>query len=214
MLGFIYKDFLVMRKQLLYILFLMCLYTVLAVLGIFSPSILAGIVVILGAIYSVNAFSYDEQARWNKFAAATPAGRRGVVAGRYLFTLLLLVVTAVFVCVVLALLWLLRLTEESPVELLLPVPVCLGIGLLMNTIMLPLIYKFGVEKARYLSMVVFIAVFGACVGLGFLTSGSGLLADISDRTFMIVYLCFLLAAAILFWISYQISLHIFSRKEL
>lgn len=214
MLGFIYKDFLVMRKQMLYILFLICVYAVLAALDIFSPSILCGIIVILGVIYSVNAFGYDEQARWNKFAAATPAGRRGVVAGRYLFALLLLAATAVLVGIVLVLLWLLRLAEEPLLELLLPIPVCAAIGLLINAVILPLIYKFGVEKARYLSMIVFVAVFGACIGLGFLASDSGALAGISDEIFAALCLGLLLAAFILFWVSYQISLRIFARKEL
>lgn len=41
---------------------------------------------------AINTFAYDEQSGWEKLAAATPAGRRGVVGAKYLFTVLLLAV--------------------------------------------------------------------------------------------------------------------------
>ena len=41
-------------------------------------------VALIGLFLPMSSIGYDDQARWEKFAVATPAGRRGVVAGKYL----------------------------------------------------------------------------------------------------------------------------------
>ena len=48
MMGLVYKDFLVMRKQLSYYLIFVVLYAGLTVAGVFTPFILPGIVVLVG----------------------------------------------------------------------------------------------------------------------------------------------------------------------
>ena len=76
MYALIYKDFLLLKKQLLYVLVLAVFYTVIAVSGFLSASILPGMVVLFATMLPITSFSYDEQARWGQYAAATPAGRR------------------------------------------------------------------------------------------------------------------------------------------
>ncbi|WP_186565211.1 ABC-2 transporter permease [Lawsonibacter celer] len=213
MIGFVYKDFLLQRKQLTYVLVLCVVYSVLSLTGTLSPSILSGMVMVLGMVLPMSAFSYDDLARWDKFAASTPAGRRGIVAGRYLFTLLLLLLSAALVAVLLLLFRLLGLVEEPLAELLLPVPICAAMGLVVNAIILPLLYQFGVEKARLVSMILFAAIFGGIVGLGFLAKSVQLPA-LSDGGVLLAALVLILVAAALFALSHRVSQGIFARKEL
>lgn len=213
MMGFVYKDFLLMRKQLLYVLFLMAVYAILVATGTFGPYLLSALVVILGLLYPMNAFAYDDLARWDKFAASTPAGRKGMVAGRYLFALLLLLASTAVASVLLLLFRLLRLADQPLAELLLSVLACAGVGLVMNAVILPLLYKFGVEKARMISMIVFAVVFGGCVALGFLMEKSAP-PQLSGRSVGLVVVLVILLAAVGFYLSYRISQRICAHKEL
>lgn len=213
MMGFVYKDFCLMRKQLLYMAFLMILYTVLTGIGAFAPSILSAIVIVFGLIYPMNAFAYDEQARWDKFAVSTPAGRRGVVAGRYLFSLLLMVISAAATAVLLGAISLLPATDEPLFELLFPVLACTAIALVMDAVILPILFKFGPEKARILSIIVFAIIFFGCMGLGALAS-KGRLVAISDQAFTLAVAPLAVAAVILYLLSYRLSLRIYAKKEL
>ena len=97
MFGFVCKDFLVGRKNSLYYFGFLVIYGVLSAAGVFPYSVLSGMVALVGLMLPMSSFAYDDQARWEKFAAATPAGRRGVVQGKYLFALLCTAAAAVLV---------------------------------------------------------------------------------------------------------------------
>ena len=218
MIGFLYKDLLLMRRQISYIATLILLYTALCAAGVMPASILSGVVVIMGLIFPMNAFSMDDQAHWDKFAAAVPDGRRRAVAGRYLFVLLLTLGTAVLAAALLFLLRAAGLLEEPLAELLLPVPVCAAVSLILDGVLLPLIYKFGMEKSRFLSVIVFLIIFFGCVGLGFLASqGGGSGAPDLPGSIAVLVLPLLLVlpaiAAVIFAVSYRVSLGIYRRKE-
>ena len=75
MRGMIYKDFLVQRKQLGYYGVFFLVYTLLAVTDVMPPAIMYTMTVLIGMMVPMASFSYDDLARWNKYAAATPAGR-------------------------------------------------------------------------------------------------------------------------------------------
>ena len=56
--------------------------------------------------------------------------------------------------------------EEPLSELLLSALACAGIALIMNAVALPLLLKFGAEKARMVSMALFLLVFAGFALLG------------------------------------------------
>lgn len=213
MMGFVLKDLYLMRKQIAYILFLTLVYAVLTVSGAFSSFVLPAIVVILSLIYPINAFAWDEQARWDKFAAATPAGRRNMVAGRYLFVILLIAAVSAFVTVLLAVFQLAHLTGASALETFLPVPACALVGLLMNAGVLPILYRFGAEKARIICVAVFAAVFGCGSAVGFITVRYGM-PGITDQQMILGLVLLAAATAAALAASYALSLKIYQKKEL
>ena len=95
MTGLMMKDALVMRKTLrLYALFLL-FYSGLAVLGVFPMSMALAMVEVIVMVLPISSFSYDEAAKWDRYAAVLPVGRTAVVKARYLFLLLVLLAAAV-----------------------------------------------------------------------------------------------------------------------
>ena len=155
MIGLITKDFLVMRKTLMSYLTLVVLYIVLAYLDLFDYGFIITFIQMVLAVMPISAFAYDELAKWDRYAMSLPLGRSGVVRARYLFVLALTLLT---VAAGLAGTALLYLTHQSdPLEMFVTLMVSTTIGLLIPTILLPVSYKLGPERARpFLYAIVFI----------------------------------------------------------
>mgnify|MGYP001138943171 CR=1 FL=1 len=220
MTGLILKDFLVLKKTLRYYVFLMAVYAFFALTGTFTYSIISGFAVMLGAMGPMSAFAYDEQARWDKFAGASPVGRKGVVTARYLFALILLGVGGVVAALVsLGVTWFGKAQVSVWWEpLAVSAAICL-VGLLLDSVILPVIFKFGSEKSRVISMIIFVTCFGGMALLSWLTEKGSLDLSGLDKAVTALPPALLLAApvmiaALLFWISYHISVGIYLKKEL
>src|SRR5699024_1237177 len=92
MMGLVLKDILVMRKTIrTYAMFLL-FYLVMTILGLFTISFTTAILQLIVMLLPMSAFSFDEMARWNGYALTFPLGRRAMVTGRYLFTLIMTLV--------------------------------------------------------------------------------------------------------------------------
>lgn len=157
MSGLIWKDLMVLRKTLktygLFFLF----YFLMAAVGLFNISFVTAVLQLIVIMLPMSAFAYDEQAKWDRYAIALPLGRRRVVAARYLFTLLMVLIAAAFsllTCTVIS------ITGNGLfLENLAAVLTTLGLGLLVADLLLPLNYKLGPERSRpYLYAIVFLPV--------------------------------------------------------
>ena len=216
MTGLIYKDFLALKGHLTTYLVFFLVYGGLCLSGVFTASVLCGMVVLMSLITPMTTVTSDDVSRWNRFAIATPACRRGVVTGKYLFTLLVTLASTMFVSLLLvvlavavgALLWL-----EPLSELLLSALACAGIALIMNAVALPLLLKFGAEKARMVSMALFLLVFAGFALLG-LAADRGLALP-APPAWVLAALPGLLALLSIggFVLSYCIAQAIYARKE-
>ena len=216
MTGLIVKDFFVMRKTLKSYLMIMLLYVVLAYLDVLNYAFIITFIQVMLMVLPFTAFAYDEQAKWDRYAMSLPLGRGKVVGARYLFVLVLTVITTAIGLFGTASLTLVR--EVEPVEMLLTLEVSTSLGLLVPAILLPLCYKLGAERARpYLYAVVFIPII-----VLFLAFRMGVHIDASwlDRLALsnpVALLALsalpLLAALVLMLVSYLISCRIAADKE-
>ena len=199
MTGLIYKDFLALKGHLTTYLVFFLVYGGLCLSGVFTASVLCGMVVLMSLITPMTTVTSDDVSRWNRFAIATPACRRGVVTGKYLFTLLVTLASTVFVSLLLV--------------LLLSALACAGIALIMNAVALPLLLKFGAEKARMVSMALFLLVFAGFALLG-LAADRGLALP-APPAWVLTALPGLLAILAVggFALSYCIAQAIYARKE-
>ncbi len=213
MMGMVYKDFLVQRKQLGYYIAFFIIYTVLAVMEIMPTAIMYTMTVLIGMMLPMSTFAYDDLARWNKYAAATPAGRRGIVAGKYVFSLLAILAAAAVSALLLTAVVVLK-PELGPLdEGLIGLLICVLIAMIIDAVMLPVLVKFGAEKSRVISIIIFVAIFGGILLLGQLAET---LEGIVIPAWFILALPGLLALLAIggYIISYFIARGIFEKKEL
>ena len=213
MKGLIYKDILSLRKLAGSYLVFFLVYGSLAVTGVFDVGVLGGMVALLGMMVPMSSISMDDASGWARFAVASPAGRRGVVKGKYAFTLLAMAVSTAVVALLLVTLSLLGLGENTPLECLLITLACTGVSLIMDAVLLPLTFKYGAEKARIVNMCLFLIVFGGIVLVGGAVS-NGLVLP-APAPWLVDALPGLLALVSVggFALSYFIALGIYEKKE-
>lgn len=221
MTGLVLKDFLGLRKVLKSYLIVLVIYVGLTVFGVWSPSFTTGFFSVMAAMLPFTCFNMDYTAKWEPYGAALPVSRNRTVAARYLTLLIMLGVVAVLELAVAAALWLTGDREET-LSSLLASCLCLGMGAVLNAIILPLIYKFGAERAR----VIFYATLLGLIGLAVLwlvpLGGAEWLMDAlawlegRDMMGLLAVLPFLFVAVCLLLLipSWFISCAIYKKKEL
>ena len=213
MTGLVYKDLIVLKKQLRYYLVFLVIYGGMTVAGM-GPGILGAVICIVGMILPMSSIAYDEQARWDKYAAATPAGRAGIVGGKYLFTLVVVGSMTGLVILCMVLLRLTGLVKNDMAELVFTALGCGGAALFINAITLPLMLKFGAEKSRTISMGLFVVIFGAsALGAMALKNQAALPAPPSWLLNALPVVLAILAVGS-FAVSYCVSRAVYANKEL
>ena len=214
MIGLVDMDFLVQRKTLWYYLVLTALYAVLATSGGMGMGmgVLAAMTMLVGVLLPTSAFAYDEQAKWDGYAAALPGGRRDMVRGRYLFALTCVLSGGALTVTAMGVVSLLGLGEDVP-GIVLAAVVCTGMALLIDCVLLPLLFRFGAEKSRIIMMILFAVVFGAVALLGAVLSAR---TEIREPVGWLTAVLPVLAITLLVGaasVSYRISLRICMKKE-
>lgn len=217
MKGLLLKDLYVMKGQGRTYLVLLGFYFLLTLLGAFDAAIISSMSVLVVTMVPMSTFSYDDMARWPKFAAATPAGRRGVVRGKYLFSLCTLGLAVAALLVMDVVLCLARGQFDKLPDLLLGGASSCLMGLFLNLILIPVLFKFGSEKGRFVIMAVWVAVFLLFFGsIKLFAERPGGLAALPVPQWLVaslpvIALGLVAVAAVL---SYSASLRIFAKKEL
>ena len=215
MTGLILKDFLILRKTLRTYLLFLIVYVGLAFSGVWSPGFVGGFVAIMVSVLPMNVFAYDKQAKWDTYGLALPVGRTKTVAARYLCVLLLCLSTVVLECVTGAVLFAAGKLENLG-EYLFTGAACGLIAMMMNAIMLPLLYKFGPERARVV-LVGIMGLIGAGIALLLVVverdSNSVWLESLTSAQTAAIPVITALAGLALLTLSFLLSRHFYGRKD-
>lgn len=216
MTGLIVKDMLVSKRSLKAYFGIMIFYAVLTFMGVFDIAFVTAFVSVMLIMLPIGAFSYDEAAKWDRYAMALPLGRRAVVGARYCFTLLVTLVSLALAA--LAGVAVSVTGQGSLFEVMVSAFTTLAAGLLIGDILLPLCYKLGAERARpYLYAIIFIPVIvlflAFRMGVHIDTSGLDRLLQSSPGALLALSSLPLLAALALMFVSYLISCRITAGKE-
>ena len=170
MTGLVKKDFYLSLSMLKSYVLVAAVFAVLTLTGIYDISFFVTYLSVMCIMIPVNLFAYDEQARWDKYAASLPSGRGGMVKARYLFTILICLGSLAFALLlqlIVALFTGARGQERT--DLLLSGLLPTAYGCFMNAVLLPLLFKFGSQKGRiYLLLALGVGVgviFGGLTGL-------------------------------------------------
>ena len=153
-------------------------------------------------ILPMTLLAYDQNSRFSAYCAALPVTKEQIVGGKYLIGLCGMALAAA------QLLWG-TVTVQLTVATLLQVAM---LTLLGNIILLPLAYRFGYQKARY--------VYYLCIGLlaslmgFFVSSGDSALDSILPANGSLLELVVVLAAALaLYALSWRLSVAWYGKAE-
>ena len=177
---------------------------VFAVVSVVSSNIyfFCGFMIFISVGLVSSTISYDAQDKWDRYALSSGVSRRTAVLSKYVFT-----VVTILCSLALGLILALALGYRQAVDFL-PVVAYSFAGVLSVGIVLPCFFRFGVEKARVIYMIVIVFTVALMVG------GISLFERLNfaaQAPWMLVLLA-VLSVAILA-ISYFVSLRIYRNKE-
>ncbi len=141
MSGLVYKDLINLKQQWKSYLLILVFWGGLSVMQK-NPYFFGGMFAVYLSIVLLTACGYDEQSGWDKYALTMPVSRGRIVLSKYMLGLLLDVLgfatTAIFF-----------VAARTPFqEMITGQCIFQTISLCMLAILLPLTFRFGVEKAR------------------------------------------------------------------
>lgn len=172
---------------------------------------------ILCAMMVVTTFSFDENAKWEKYAMIMPISRKDLVLSKFVILLCFCLFGTVFGGVLgiagSAIIGRFHITSASEWQELLAV--CLAgvaISFFLGSLVIPLLFKFGAEKARTLMLAAFLLPVLLCLGLYYLLRSFGI--ELTDS--VVLLLTCISPLVLLLWTAamYRISFGIFKKSRI
>ena len=181
------------------------LWMIFPLVALFSPENSSFILYtgLIAGTLSSTLISYEEREKWPMFVGTLPISKKQVVTARYAFTLLM-IIAATLIGAVIFLTYVLRGSPEYASPALLVQN--FATSLLMPSLLLPVTYRFGVEKGRY--FVMFVIIFVAIGSQQFVSQFS----NISNLAGYFAPMMIIVSLA-LFAASYALSVKWYTAKE-
>ena len=200
MKGLILKDLYMAKSHLRFFILLIFGFVLLATFSsentffLFYPAILAGTV-------PFSLLAYDEQSKWNQYCATLPVSRKTIVSARY-------VTACIFFFPVLLLIALLQPFSPSfhAESYVLNLSLLIVMGLLTPTVLLPLTFRFGVDKGRLF----YYFIIGSFCALSVTAAN---ISELAGKVSAVPVFVLPIAVIILFILSWLLSIRIYERKE-
>lgn len=208
MLGLVKKDLLMIKGNMRQVILFLVVFLILAFQ---ENNIIVIVPVFVSMIVFITTFSYDEYNKWDAYAIALPISRKNIVKSKYIASVILWLI-ALLVTVVITVIMGIIGQNINYFEMFGMILGCVFSIVLLEAIMFPLIFKFGVEKGR---IGLFVGVFAIAALLGFIFTG----VDLENATGFIeffnkyYYILLPLAIIILLMGSYFVSKRIYLKKE-
>lgn len=206
MKGLILKDFIALKKQGKTFLVLFLFYVLFSFMTR-NISMLGMMVAVICAMMPITTMSFDELCKWDKYALSMPIARKTVVLSKYIFGILfdfagILIVAPISAIMVI-------ITQEMKVrDSLLMILAMGGIAITFLAFIMPILFKFGVEKGRMLMLLVIILP----TMLFFLFSKLGIKLPSEQTLKLLAYLSPIVVIIFLLF-SICISIKIYDKKE-
>lgn len=148
MKGLVLKDLINLKKQLKVIGLIILFYF------IFSKttnnnSMFGTMVTLVFAMLPITALAFDEKANWDKYGLTMPVSRPEVVMSKYILGII-----ASIVAIILNFIAQILLGTKINSESIKMISIIFSVSLLFFSLILPIIFKFGVEKGRLLMFIV------------------------------------------------------------
>lgn len=207
MLGLIKKDIYITKNNLKILLLIAVVYLI-ATKGNIEQIIF--MLSFMSVIITMTSFSYDMYNHWDTFVCSLPNGRKNVVLSKYISgTIIITLMTIILLAISYPLSMINKNIEIK--ELLTLIIMSMQGVLIIESFMYPVIFKFGIEKARYIIFIMSFLIAGLSAYV--LKSNNNILTNITtplEKNYMIVIP---IITIIVITISYFISKIIYKNKE-
>ncbi|MFD3259790.1 ABC-2 transporter permease [Paenibacillus lentus] len=171
---------------------------------------------ILCGMMVITTFAFDDHAKWTKYAMIMPLTRKDIVRSKFIVLLIFSIIGVVSGTILGvaggAIFKKIDLTSMNDWMSLL---VAAGIGLVISCffgcLIIPLLFKYGAEKARALSLVAFVIPVLIFLGIYYLLLMAGIVLDDT----MVLIVISISPVVVLLWalLMYKVSYGIFRRQE-
>jgi len=162
------------------------------------------ILMIFAALVPMTSLTMDDMAKWDRYALTMPVTRKDIVRSKYLLMVLLFGVAFVISAIIACVSYYLMPANATPFWFMFLVG---ALGVFYGSLLLPLLYKFGSEKARYM-MFVLMALIGLLLVGWFALFGESFPGD------LFLYVLITCAVSILVFVaSYFMSVRLYEKKE-
>ncbi|HPE16100.1 MAG TPA: ABC-2 transporter permease [Oscillospiraceae bacterium] len=214
MKGFVLKDLFLLGSIWRNYLPMILIYAVISAFSS-SASILTTLLCLLIILIPTTTFTYDEAAKWDMLALTMPVRRSQIVGAKYAVSLLIALVGTVITALVMFAVSFFPTVKWDIMEQLPALPAGLAVALVVISIMLPLLFKFGIAKAR-ITLLLVMAAMGAAIllfSVGPAAASLGhILTLLSTHISAVIALSFVFVCLVML-LSYRISCRIYQKKE-
>lgn len=209
--GLLLKEFFTLKRYILsYVTVLVMFLFISIYMG--SISYFQSMTSMSLGMLTLTGMTYDKMFGWDKMVLTLPYKRNKIVLSKYICCVMVSALSLIFSTVVgMTVSMFVPISEETITDVILMAIILFGLLVLAYAIILPLVYKLGVEKARYfmiLSIMVPVFVF-----LSIYEYVPETLKIFIETHFAITGIMFLGLVAICYIISYRISVAIYKSKE-
>ncbi|NLG05783.1 MAG: ABC-2 transporter permease [Clostridia bacterium] len=203
MKSLLLKDYYVLSKQALWYLFIIICYSFIPV-----QNAILGFPIIFGVMLPITAVSYDERSKWDILMKMMPYQSFQAVFSKYILGYISMFAAGVISAVIQTLLMVFRDKTMDPVYYISLTAVFL-MGCLIQAIYLPLVFRWGVEKAR----IIFYAVIAAMTALSMIIVEFIKAYSLNDKSVIVMLAVILLLVVLSNVFSIKITSVIYSKRE-
>jgi len=198
MKGLIVKDLYMLFKYFRAFLILMIVFLLIPFVDMENTFFFFYPIVVISMI-PVSLIAYDERFRWAKYCDALPLTRAQAVSAKYILCLILVSSVGIITATLL-------LVSSSPNNVNMLLSALITLGLLSPSMLLPVVFRFGAERGRIMYFVI----------LGGFCAIASLIPQVSLPQIQSVpgILALPLLAALIFGISWLLSIRLYSKREL
>lgn len=210
MKGLLYKDFYCLKQNMKYIFAILLLYGF-----IFIPqgnNGIMGVVVIIFPMLVITTLSYDHAGKWDRFALTMPITRKMLVRSKYILFLIMLLF-GMLIGVIFSAAGILFGKNFDVMEIMVEIMAVAVAALWLGAVLLPLIYRFGVERARLFLMLLFVLL-GSGIMIFVSIAKKASLPNFTPQQLALIIGVFLASSIAAYALSYLISVKIYQKKEL
>ena len=173
-------------------------------------SFLSGMIILIMSMLPITSFSYDQHAKWDLFSQTLPVSRKRLVMSKYVLGIISIIAGAILAILLNVVVLLVKSLEVDVWYLFLANSLIALVALLYLSILIPLVYKFGVEKSRLLMIVVLAIPSVLAIGLSKAGVSIPVLDEITPAILVAIGLVLVVCVML---ISYVISVRIYMKKD-